>query len=143
MRAGAEIADRAHCLTEESQAMCGGGLPGAAVHQQAARPVADGPALLEVTGALASAVAADPRFRGPQVGGLALWHAELPARDLKNLSAFRRISRAAGLPGRPRRNGSFCGGACRDGRRGGEAQISPGKSEFKIKCFALLWGKSD
>jgi hypothetical protein len=26
---------------------------------------------------------------------------------------------------------------------GGEAQISPGKSEFKIKCFALLWGKSD
>ncbi|HEY6846400.1 MAG TPA: hypothetical protein VI320_09330 [Terracidiphilus sp.] len=37
-------------MTEESQAMCGGGLPGAVVQQRAARPVADGPALLEVTG---------------------------------------------------------------------------------------------
>jgi hypothetical protein len=71
------ITERALCLTGESQAMCGE-LPGAVAQQQAARPVAQGGALLEVPGVPALAVAADLRARSPEVGGLALSHAELP-----------------------------------------------------------------
>ena len=104
-----EIAERAHCLTEESQAMCGE-LQGAVVQEQAARRVAHGPTLFEVTGALAGAAAVDLTARSPEVGGLALWHAELQGRGLKNFKACRRISRVAGLPDRPGRNGSFWDG---------------------------------
>jgi prepilin-type processing-associated H-X9-DG protein len=133
-----EIAERAHCLTEESQAMCGE-LPGAVVQQQAARPVADGPALLEVTGALALAVAADLRTWSPEVGGLALWHAELPGRGSKNFRACRPISRAAGLPGRPGRNGSFCDGHIEKGVW--PRKFPPERAMLKPHALNCLWRK--